>query len=155
MNAGFGYTHGMVPVMNEVGGSSVHDRDMMRYDRNRRRGENDYYQYEQKRYGTGGSSVTNTAPMGVMPDAMKATVDEVGSKGVYVNSIEVSPSEILTREEINDIIGKYVGRNVFMSDIQEAINALNNGYAEKGYVTARANLPEQTVSNGNIKIELI
>lgn len=153
--AGYGYTHGMVPVMNEVGGSSVHDRDMMRYDRNRRRGENDYYQYEQKRYGTGGTSVTNSAPMGVMPDAMKATVDEVGSKGVYINSIEVSPSEILTREEINDIIGKYVGRNVFMSDIQEAINALNNIYAEKGYVTARAYLPEQTVSNGNIKIELI
>ena len=46
--AGYGYTHGMVPVMNEVGGASIHDRDMMRYDKNRRRGESDYYQYEQK-----------------------------------------------------------------------------------------------------------
>lgn len=86
---------------------------------------------------------------------MKATVNEMGSKGVYVNSIEVSPSEILTKEEINGVIGQYVGRNVFMSDIQAAINGLNNLYAEKGYVTARAYLPEQTVSNGNIKIELI
>ena len=76
-------------------------------------------------------------------------------KGVYVNSIEVSPSEILTREDINNVIGQYVGRNVFMSDIQNAINALNNLYAERGYVTARAYLPEQTVSNGNIRIELI
>lgn len=154
--AGYGYTHGMVPVMNEVGGASIHDRDMMRYDKNRRRGESDYYQYEQKRYGTGGSAVTNSAtPATSIPDAMKATVDEVGTKGVYVNSIEVSPSEILTREEINSVIGQYVGKNVFMSDIQNAINALNNIYAEKGYVTARAYLPEQTVSNGNIKIELI
>lgn len=86
---------------------------------------------------------------------MKATVDEMGSKGVYVNSIEVSPSEILTQEEINSIIGQYVGRNVFMSDIQNAINGLNRLYAERGYVTARAYLPEQTVSNGNIRIELI
>ena len=154
--AGYGYTHGMVPVMNEVGGASIHDRDMMRYDKNRRRGESDYYQYEQKRYGTGGSAVTNSAsPETSIPDTMKATVDEVGTKGVYVNSIEVSPSEILTRDEINEIIGKYVGRNVFMSDIQDAINALNNIYAERGFVTARAYLPEQTVSNGNIKIELI
>ena len=153
--AGYGYTHGLVPVMNEVGGASVHDSDVMRYDKNRRRGESDYYQYEQKRYGTGGSAVTNSAPPNAIPDAMKATVDEIGSKGVYINSIEVSPSEILTKEEINSIIGQYVGKNVFMSDIQNAINALNNVYAEKGYVTARAYLPEQTVSNGNIRIELI
>lgn len=155
INAGYGYTHGMVPVMNEVGGASIHDSDVMRYDKNRRRGESDYYQYEQKRYGTGGTAVTNTAPPNAIPDAMKATVDEIGSKGVYINSIEVSPSEILTKEEINGVIGQYVGRNVFMSDIQAAINALNNIYAEKGYVTARAYLPEQTVSNGNIRIELI
>lgn len=153
--AGYGYTHGMVPVMNEVGGASTHDTDMMRYDKNRRRSNDDYYQYEQKRYGTGGSPVTNYAAPNSIPDAMKATVDEIGTKGVYVNSIEVSPSEILTREEINSVIGQYVGRNVFMSDIQSAINALNNIYAEKGYVTARAYLPEQTVSNGNIRIELI
>lgn len=153
--AGFGYTHGMVPVMNELGGSQIHDSDMMRYDKNRRRSNEDYYQYEQKRYGTGGSPVTNYAPQDSVPDAMKATVDEIGTKGVYVNSIEVSPSEILTREEVNSIIGQYVGRNVFMSDIQDAINAINNMYAEKGYVTARAYLPEQTVSNGNIRIELI
>lgn len=160
---GPGYTHGDIPayqeavrVRNEVGASATHDNDVMRYDVNRRRAEGDYYQYDQKRHGTGGTSVTNYAdPSTAIPDAMKATIDEIGSKGVYVNSIEVSPSEILSREEINRVIGQYVGKNVFMSDIQAAINGLNNLYAEKGYVTARAYLPEQTVSNGNIKIELI
>ena len=155
-DAGFGFTHGGIPVMNEIGGSQIHDSDMMRYDKNRRRGESDYYQYENKRYGTGGSAVKSTAsPTSSIPESMKATVDEIGTKGVYVNSIEVSPSEILTKEEINSVIGQYVGRNVFISDIQAAINGLNNLYAEKGYVTARAYLPEQTVANGNIKIELI
>ncbi len=160
---GPGYTHGNVPafqeavrVRNEVGASATHDNDVMRYDVNRRRAEGDYYQYDQKRYGTGGTAVTNYAdPKTAIPDAMKATIDEIGSKGVYVNSIEVSPSEILSRDEINNVIGQYVGKNVFMSDIQAAINGLNRLYAEKGYVTARAYLPEQTVSNGNIKIELI
>lgn len=152
---GFGYTHGVIPVMQEVGGNTVHDSDVMRYDKNTRRGFNDYQNYEKRRTGTGGSAVTNSAAPDSMPDAMKATVDEIGSKGVYINSIEVSPSEILSKEDINGVIGQYVGKNVFMSDIQNAINELNKIYASRGYVTARAYLPEQTVTNGNIKIELI
>ena len=138
----------------EAGGANKHDSDMMRYDKNSRIREMDYHKYEEGKYGTGGSPVTNTAPSNI-PEYMKATIDEIGSKGVYVNSIEVSPSEILTRDEINSVIGQYVGRNVFMSDIQDAVNGINRLYAEKGFVTARAYLPEQTVSNGNIKIDLI
>lgn len=140
-------------IRNEIGGATQHDRDMMKYDRNNRIEETDYGKYSQRRYGTQGNPVTNYASPN--SDYMKATIDEIGTKGVYVNSIEVSPSEILSRDEINGVIGKYVGKNVFMSDIQEAIDGINKLYAEKGYVTARAYLPEQTVSNGNIKIELI
>ncbi len=137
----------------EQGASSQHDIDMLKYDKEGRTEQSDYNQYERRRYGTGGSAVTNSAAPN--NDYMKATIDEIGTKGVYINSIEVSPSEILSRDEINSVIGQYVGKNVFMSDIQEAINGINKLYAEKGYVTARAYLPEQTVSNGNIKIELI
>lgn len=153
MPAGFGYTHGSIPVMQEAGGATIHDADMMRYDRNSRIRDMDYTKYEKAKYGTEGSPVTNYAQPN--DNYMKATIDEMGSKGVYVNSIEVSPSEILTKDEINGVIGQYVGKNVFMKDIQDAIDGLNKLYAEKGYVTARAYLPEQTVSNGNIKIELI
>ena len=97
---GPGYSAREVQIMHEVGGATTHDADMMRYDKNQRRSNSDYYQYEQKRYGTGGSAVKNYAtPETSIPDAMKATVDEMGSKGVYVNSIEVSPSEILTKVE--------------------------------------------------------
>ncbi len=158
--AGYGYTHGQIPVMNEIGGASIHDADLMRYEKNSRMREMDYSHYENAKNGTGESPVSNytdaSSNLGAAGDPyMKATIDEVGSQGVYVNSIEVSPSEILSRDEINSVIGQYVGRNVFMTDIQNAINGLNRLYAEKGFVTARAYLPEQTVSNGNIKIELI
>ncbi len=151
--SGYGYSYGRIPVLNESGGASIHDADMMRYDRNSRLQKGDYEQYVQERYGTDGSPITNS----ISPnDAyMKAVIDEFGSQGVYVNSIEVSPSEILSRDDINKVISQYVGRNVYMSDIQDAINGINSLYAEKGYVTARAYLPEQTVTNGNIKIELI
>jgi hypothetical protein len=78
----------------EQGASSLHDIDMMKYDKEGRSEQIEYNQYNQRRYGTGGSAVKNTAAPN--NDYMKATIDEIGTKGVYINSIEVSPSEILS-----------------------------------------------------------
>ena len=180
--SGYGYSTGTIPVQvynevgNEVGNTIIHDSDIMRYDKNRRRVESDYYQYEQNRYYGGDvSPVNDYTPKDVygggnnynqqqsQPQVQEGdnnifhgTVqDDINSTGIYINSIEVSPSQVLTKEEINSIVGPYVGKNILVSDIQAAINALNNLYAEKGFVTARAYLPEQTVSNGNLRIELI
>lgn len=85
----------------------------------------------------------------------QASIEELNSKGVYVNSIEVAPSEILTKEEIDSITRQLVGKNVLISDIQRVIDDINTLYASKGFVTARAYLPEQTVQNGNIYIALM
>ena len=175
--SGYGYSTGTIPVQTynevgkEIGNTIIHDSDIMRYDKNRSRMESDYYQYEQNRYY--GDSVSPVNDTRTYPDGnnsynqpepqqqpgekiFRGTVqDDINATGIYINSIEVSPSQVLTKEEINSIVGPYVGRNVLVSDIQAAINALNNLYAEKGFVTARAYLPEQTVSNGNLRIELI
>ena len=94
---------------------------MINFDKSSREEAVDYNKYNQRRYGTGGSAVTNSATPN--NDYMKATIDEIGTKGVYINSIEVSPSEILSRDEINGVIGQYVGKNVFMSDIQQVITS--------------------------------
>lgn len=51
----------------------------------------------------------------------QAGVEEIDTKGVFVNSVEVAPSEILTKEEINDIVRPLVGRNVFIEDIQKLL----------------------------------
>ena len=176
--SGYGYSTGNIPVHayneigNEVGTSTIHDSDIMRYDKNRRHVESDYYQYEQSRYygsevtpindyrGDGQQNTDNSygQPQRGLYDEhvyRGGVQDDVNSTGIYVNSIEVSPSQILTRDEINSVVGPYIGKNILISDVQAAINALNNLYAEKGFVTARAYLPEQTVSNGNLRIELI
>src|SRR5699024_9113188 len=88
-------------------------------------------------------------------DFIQGQVQDIDTKGVFVNSIEVAPSSVLSQEEVNQIVQPIVGKNVFISDIQNVIDQLNNLYAEKGFVTAKAFLPEQTVENGHIYIELI
>ena len=84
----------------------------------------------------------------------QGSVNNAGQNSVFVNSIEVAPSEILTKEEINSVIQPIIGKNASIADIQAVVDKINDMYAAKGFVTARAFLPEQTVSNGNIYISL-
>ena len=87
--------------------------------------------------------------------SLEGCIQGVDTQGVYVSSIEVSPSQILTKEDINKIVSPLIGKNVYISDLKAAVEQINKMYAEKGFVTARAFLPEQTVQNGVIRIELI
>ncbi len=141
-------------IINEVGGNIKYDSESLRYKYNERQMTDDYKHYKDVKdsKGSGESQVikNETEP----ESGYQATIEEIDTKGVYINSVEIDPSEILTNEEINNIIKPLVGKNVFISDLQKAIDELNNLYAQKGFVTARAYLPEQTVENGNIHIGL-
>ena len=77
------------------------------------------------------------------------------TNSVYIGNVTVDPSEILSPEEINSIISQIQGRNVTIGEIQQAVNEINKLYASRGFVTARAYLPEQTITGGNIRIGLI
>ena len=85
----------------------------------------------------------------------KAKIEEYATKGVYVENIEVTPSEILTVYEIENIIDDYTKINIKPEQLQEIVNKINRLYLKKGFVTARAYIPEQTIENGIIKIELV
>lgn len=86
---------------------------------------------------------------------IKAKAVEYATKGVYIENIQVSPSEILTTEEISDIIEPHTGQNLTFDAIKKIVDEINNLYLEKGYVTARAYVPEQTIDNETLYIELV
>ena len=69
---------------------------------------------------------------------IKAKVEDYATSGVYIKNIEVSPSEILTKSEIEEIINEYTESNVKFEELQEIVNRINTLYLNKGYVTAKA-----------------
>ena len=137
------------------GMNQIHDTNYLKekYQDNYRNEDYNYYQERKKleKDPNAGNQIIKNYNGGSI---QQATVEELNTKGVFVNSVEVAPSEILTKEEINKLVQPIVGKNVFIEDIQKVIDSINNLYAEKGFVTARAFLPEQTVENGNIYIAL-
>ena len=64
-------------------------------------------------------------------------------------------SEFLSEAELAAIAAPFVGRAIDFAAIQALINAVNARYSELGIVTASASLPEQELSGGVLKIELI
>ena len=85
----------------------------------------------------------------------KAKIEEYQSKGVYIENIIVTPSEILSEVEVSNIVESYTKRNLTFLDLETIVNKINKLYLEKGYVTARAFLPEQTIENETVRIELV
>ena len=81
----------------EVGGM-YNDLNNLRY-KTRDHGIGEDYQYYEERKkierdpNAGNQLIKNDVPV---PETQQATIEEIDTKGVFVNSIEVSPSEILT-----------------------------------------------------------
>lgn len=145
----------LTPIGAEAGMNQSHDMNNLRYQYQEKNRDEDYQYYERRKKLERNPEEGSQVIRNYNNDAFqRAGVEEVDTKGVYVNSVEVAPSEILTKEEIDNIVRPLVGKNVFIEDIQKIIDNINNLYAEKGFVTARAFLPEQTVENGNIYIAL-
>lgn len=144
-------------IIQDVNSNYTHDINSIRDRQYQQELKEDYQRYEQKRDYQNNPSKENQIIKNYNPNSsfMQAQVEDIDTKGVYIDSVEVAPSQILSKEEINKIVQPIVGKNVFMNDIVNVINEINNLYASKGFVTAKAFLPEQTVTNGKIYIELV
>ena len=69
--------------------------------------------------------------------------------------IVTDESAVLTDAELDAIIKPYQGQQVQLSDIYAIVEKINALYTEKGYVTCRAFLPPQTITDGTVKLLLV
>lgn len=74
---------------------------------------------------------------------------------VFVREFRWSPSEILSEDEIGAIVGPYEGRYLTFAELSEVVDELNRLYHEKGFFTARAMLPPQTIEEGVVWLSLV
>lgn len=137
---------GVVP---QLGTIQQQDIDSARRIEMERRGMRDFESLE-----SGQKKKAKDAAVKQKKAVVKAKPSEYKTKGVYVGQFIVDSSEILTPEEIKSVIADYEQCNLMFEDIQEVISRINELYIDKGFVTARAYLPEQTIENDTIKIGL-
>lgn len=69
--------------------------------------------------------------------------------------VTLNPSELLSPGEIHAVLAEYEGRQVSLADLNQLVEQINHLYERKGYTTARAILPAQRITNGEVKITLV
>lgn len=95
------------------------------------------------------SDINSSSPIPETSNAMEAQVS------MEIKTFEINESLILTKEELNDVTRPFIGKLIDIETLNEVVNKINTLYLEKGYITAKAYLPEQKVQNGSIKINLV
>ncbi|MCP9450861.1 MAG: hypothetical protein NNA21_12460, partial [Nitrospira sp.] len=77
------------------------------------------------------------------------------SDGFAIQEFVVEGSTLLSREKIDDVLGKFKGQGKTIRDIERARIELEKAYQQLGYPTVLVVVPEQTVEQGTIKMEVI
>lgn len=78
-----------------------------------------------------------------------------GNARVFISHIAVDASDILTLEEIQAITASYENREISIPELHEVIGKINELYKNKNYITAKALLPQQTIKDGVVRIQLV
>jgi len=139
-------------IIPEAGAINTHDLDTLKMQQIEQQVQEDFQNYEKRKKE---EKIKTKKQKKIKAKVEKANVEEYATKGVYIENIQVSPSQILTEEEIKEILDDYTKTNIAIEQLKEIVDRINKLYLEKGFVTARAYLPEQTIENETIKIELI
>ncbi|MFH0702448.1 MAG: ShlB/FhaC/HecB family hemolysin secretion/activation protein [bacterium] len=80
---------------------------------------------------------------------------EAIDNSIFIEKIIVENCELLTKEEINNIISKYEKKNLTINDLKAIVREINNIYIDYGILTALAYLPPQDITGNTVKIKVI
>lgn len=74
---------------------------------------------------------------------------------ILVKKFEFNQSQILNGKELNKIVQKYEGKEISIHELYAIVDEINALYQTKNYITSRAVLLPQKVTQGIIRITLI
>jgi len=72
-----------------------------------------------------------------------------------ITSFTVEGSSLLTQAEIDSAVAPFIGKGKDFSDVQRALEAVEELYAEHGYTAVRVLLPEQELERGLVRFRAV
>jgi hemolysin activation/secretion protein len=91
----------------------------------------------------------------VPPSVPPAAADEFLLKGVFVRKIVVTGNTVFTPEELSHVTAPYENRPLNNEDLESLRRALTLYYIDHGYINSGAIIPDQTVVDGIITIQIV
>ena len=75
--------------------------------------------------------------------------------GFLLRSVRFTRSELLTEEQLREMVSPYLGQQVNHAKLMEMIEAINRSYRAQGVYTAVVVLPQQEIKDGVVAVRLI
>lgn len=74
---------------------------------------------------------------------------------VFVREIQVTGATVMSAEELGRVTAPYVNRELTSEDLEALRLALTLAYVNKGYVTSGAIIPDQTITEGVLRVQIV
>ncbi len=74
---------------------------------------------------------------------------------ITIRGYEVTGNDLLSDNVLQAVLSKYTGTNVSFDDIGKMVKELTSEYRDRGYATVSVVVPEQSITNGILKLNVI
>ena len=99
--------------------------------------------------------VLPTIPETPPADAPPNTPPTETGPTVSVQEFDVVGSTVFDQSDFDTVLSAFVGRALGIDELQQAANSITQLYLNEGYITSRAILPNQPVTDGIVKLQII
>jgi len=89
------------------------------------------------------------------PQDLQSTPQPDLKKTVYVRTIQVEGVSVFSADQISQVTASYLDRDLSMTDLETLRRELTLLYVNQGYVNSGAIIPSQTISDGQLLINVI
>jgi hemolysin activation/secretion protein len=80
---------------------------------------------------------------------------ENSTDGVFVSAIRIEGAAVIEPAALSQITNQFAGRNLFIEDLIDLTSQITAHYVEAGYITSGAYLPDQSIANGVLSINVV
>lgn len=95
-----------------------------------------------------------TGPLPTLEGASESTPFEL-SEGVRVRGFRMTGSTVFSESELAEAVAPFLGRPLRSEDLPLLTDALTRLYVDRGYVSSGARLPDQSLADGILEIQII
>ena len=96
----------------------------------------------------------STAPTAQTPPAAKPMAQDAKATRVTVRSITIEGASLIALEELNALLAHHIGQSLTLAELEHAAQTIAEHYRRQGWY-ARVYLPQQDVTDGSIRIQII
>lgn len=72
-----------------------------------------------------------------------------------IKSIALNGADSLSKRQREKLTSPFIGKCAEAKTLVEVISAIQNFYSEKGYVTAKVNVPQQNIQSGQLELKVL